>query len=84
MVSNEDREAAFHVIAEAIYGPAYGKASKAKSERVLDALVSHGWGPKPRVEAQRLNDMITACEADMTINPLAEYLESHGVEVTYD
>lgn len=54
-VSDKDREAALHVIAEAIYGgPAYGKASKDKAGRVLDALVSLGWGPTRQVKVDTL------------------------------
>lgn len=85
MVSNEDRDSAFSVIAEALYGPAYGKASKEKANRVLAALVSHGWGPKPTVSAEKISEFIVnaraAAPASFAMN-MSRYLRECGIEVT--
>jgi hypothetical protein len=88
MVSDEDRESALHVIAKAIYGPAYGKASKEKSARVLDDLVSHGWGPKPAMSARELTDLVAIARNSESLSAacwkLEDYLRERGIEVADD
>lgn len=86
-VSNEDREAAAAIsakaVAEAIYvaavaiqGAAYGKAALEKAGRVVDALISHGWGPRPTVSAKELHDLKPP--------KVIRYLREHRIEVTYE
>jgi hypothetical protein len=94
-VSNEDREAAIVELSKhysnvndqtnpGLVRCVCGAEFEGWHKHIADVLVSHGWGPKPKVDSQRLNDAITMCTLDMTVNPLAEYLEQNGVEVTYD
>jgi O-acetyl-ADP-ribose deacetylase (regulator of RNase III) len=87
-VSNEDREAAVRLVAEALQGAAYGKASIAKAGRVLAALVSHGWGPRPTVSTTELAStctrMFTAYDQDSFMKAYGEldaYLRERGIVV---
>lgn len=88
-VSNEDRDAAVDKIYETPcfneswlgewHRPTMGSAMK-----IVDTLIAHGWGPKPAVDAQRLNDLVTECTLEVALWPLTHYLESKGIEVSGD
>jgi hypothetical protein len=99
-VSDKDREAAARIRIGALNAvilgvdwagliapPTGAKAFLSVHEvarQALDALIAHGWGPRPTVDPQRLNDLVTACTLEITLNPLTNYLESRGIEVSDD
>lgn len=76
MVSNEDREAAIALAADAIAGfPDEAKHFIDDATEAVDALVSHGWGPKPTVTLKRIQ------EYGRFDQLITGYLESRGIEV---
>lgn len=56
MVSNEDRDMAIRAAAEAVQGPAYGRAATHKAALAVAALIAHGWGPRPTVKRDAIVD----------------------------
>lgn len=87
-VSNEDRDTAVLHAAQAIQGPAYGKASLEKSARAVDALIAHGWGPRPAaVSAVELLEIVTGKwpgGSRVVYRDLVRYFVKRGIEVTDD
>lgn len=93
-VSDEDRETAPPVsaraIAEAIYvaaiamqGAAYGKADLEKAGRAVDALISHGWGPKLTVSrADIVRRTASAGDPNIAYEHTVTELRAFGIEVT--
>jgi hypothetical protein len=73
MVSNKDREAAWEIIVK-VRDAAPRAAEDADSMDIVDALVSHGWGPKPTVDPV----IIRSWKPDEII----QYLCECGIEVT--
>jgi hypothetical protein len=53
MVSNEDRDAAWEIIVK-VRDVAPRAAADADSMEIVDALVSHGWGPKRQIQIDTL------------------------------
>lgn len=86
-VSNEDREAAIAAAALAI---AQGYQDEAKYFRddatdAVDALVSHGWGPRPTVSRTRIDEYMDAAIVGRGVSASAavrELLRECGIEVT--
>lgn len=92
-VSNEDRQpmtasrAAEH-LAEFFAERRCGNGAKPspvdtnEAKLYLDALIAHGWGPRPTVNAKRLDRLVTVTQRDNSLSHLLAYLEQAGIEVT--
>jgi hypothetical protein len=75
-VSNEDREAAIKIVTLAMLR---NRAPSFRATAAVNALVSLGWGPPPRVSRK------TFVKYQGNIKVKTEmYLESCGIEVTDD
>jgi hypothetical protein len=97
-VSNEDREAAIDMLTDLVRGAGYEKPSSCASRTVVDALIAHGWGPRPTVSQAALIDhaktlvpksiqMIAGdpyVDAVRGASELRQFLTSLGIEVTDD
>lgn len=93
-VSNEDRDAAVkhlqqtecvHYEHQDELAPLGGDEARV----IVDALIAHGWGPRPRVSPMKLGEFIDQANAGGMAIPwrglrLHDYLRECGIEVTDD
>jgi len=84
-VSNEDRDAAINWTAEAIHGEAYGHWALERATGAINALIAHGWGPRPTVSGRDLDRFLRSAASILGNNAtmaLRGYLRDCGIEVT--
>ena len=87
-VSNEDREAAIEKLRQTkcVSGDGvFYRASTSEASKIIAALVSHGWEPKPVVLAATLDNVLAGKWPGGTRvlrQDLHAYLRECGIEVT--
>lgn len=91
-VSDEDRDKAIDVAYDAadakhdrVHQPYMGCCSVVGIPEAVDALVSHGWGPKPTVSPAKIDELIVdkwPVGAGSLANHVRAYLRECGIEVT--
>lgn len=82
--SNEGRDAAIvelskhYVNVEDPCRCVCGARVRSWHEHLVDALIAHGWGPRPKLDAEDIEDAAGCCGSD----PVITLLRDHGIEVT--
>jgi hypothetical protein len=88
-ITNEDRNEAIRKVAEAIQGAAHGRAAARKAKLAVEALTDLGWGPRPRVSGDDLDNVadgyahsVPGVPDVIRLGDLAAVLRECGIEVT--